>query len=277
MEIIKYLENFTSFEENLTYSILIGTSNKEQKELLQDAIDKLEADSDSFRRYRNYWDRAKEGTEKLIIQNLESIQGDERDVDILSTVYGPERGATAMRQNFGPINREGGYKRLNVIITRQRLKLVVFTSMLSSYLTESEHMSKGKAALKDWLKYLETGLIAIRPEEVNHETESYFEESVKIALESNHAFKKYEKHTQVKQSGFRIDMALYDREKGEYVLGIECDGAAYHSSKTAKDRDRNRQEILEFKGWKIHRIWSTDWFKDPKSELDKLEKRLISL
>ena len=101
------------------------------------------------------------------MQNLETIQGDERDVVIISTVYGPERGSTTMYQRFGPINSEQGYKRLNVIITRQRIKLVVFTSILSSYIQNPS--SKGLVAFKDWLSYLENDLIPVRPYEINYE------------------------------------------------------------------------------------------------------------
>jgi len=275
-KIVLYLKDFTDKQSNHEYSILIATMNSVQQSLLNDAIDKLEADSENFKKYRNYWRENESGTQRIRVQNLESIQGDERDIVILSTVYGLEGiGAPRVNQRFGPINSDNGYKRLNVIITRQRLKLKVFTSLLSTDIQDPKN--RGLIAFKDFLKYLESGLIPVRAESFNTETESYFEESVKKALELNPAFDKYEKHTQVKQSGFRIDMALYDVEKSEYVIGIECDGAAYHSSRAAKDRDRNRQELLEFKGWKIHRIWSTDWFKDPKSQIDKLEIKLDNL
>jgi len=93
-------------------------------------------------------------------------------------------------------------------------------------------------------------------------------------MELRSFFSKYRIDTQVKVQGFRIDLGIYDRESGYYVLGVECDGASYHSSMTAKDRDYNRQKILESKGWRIHRIWSTDWFTDPENEINKIENVL---
>ena len=100
---------------------------------------------------------------------------------------------------------------------------------------------------------------------------------IKIAIEDNPKFNKYEIHTQAKHSGFRIDLALYNPESSQYILGIECDGARYHSSQNAKDRDINRQRILESKGWEIFRIWSTDWFDDPMSEIQRLEDKILEL
>lgn len=203
--------------------------------------------------------------EPFFVKNLENVQGDERDVIFISIGYGrSEDGLVAM--SFGPLNNEGGERRLNVLITRAKLRCEVFTNITSEDIDLSRTKSHGIRTLKSFLYFAqhsklnitaETGLLADSP----------FEESVADHLTRlNYTVRK-----QVGSQGFYIDLAIVDPENpGRYILGIECDGAAYHSARSARDRDRLRQQVLEAIGWRIHRIWSTDWFRNPQKELNRV-------
>jgi hypothetical protein len=207
--------------------------------------------------------------EPFFIKNLENVQGDERDVIFISTGYGKTKDGY-MSMSFGPLNREGGERRLNVLITRARMNLHVFSNFLDSDIDISRTNSRGVVALKYFLKYAKTGILE-QPFSTGKEPDSFFEESV-LKLLKSHGI---EAEPQVGTAGFFIDIGIKDSNNvGSYILGIECDGASYHSSKSARDRDRLRQEVLEGLGWKIYRIWSVDWFKNPKNEFDLLLKAI---
>ena len=200
--------------------------------------------------------------EPFFVKNLENVQGDERDVIFISVGYGPDKsGYLAM--NFGPLSAEGGERRLNVLISRAKQRCEVFASLRADDIDLARVSGRGVRSFKAFLKFAETGLLTTAPESVGEEM-SPFEEAVRRAVESLG----YEVHPQVGVAGFFVDLGVVDPEKpGRYLLGIECDGAAYHSSRSARDRDRLRQAVLEDHGWIIHRIWSTDWFQRPMEQL----------
>ncbi|MBX7133223.1 MAG: DUF3320 domain-containing protein [Fimbriimonadaceae bacterium] len=202
--------------------------------------------------------------ERLFVKNLESVQGDERDVIFISIGYGrDEKGYFAM--NFGPINADGGERRLNVLMSRARRRCEVFSSMTSGDITLSESPSQGTATLKMFLQFAETGELDM-PRPSQREADSDFEVQVVNALRA----RGYAVDPQVGSLGFFIDLAIRHPEKpGSYVLGVECDGASYHSARSARDRDKLRQHALEDRGWTIHRIWSTDWWRNPDAEIER--------
>ena len=168
--------------------------------------------------------------------------------------------------NFGPLNRDGGERRLNVLITRARRRCVVHSNFEGADLDLRRSGARGVRALKTFLEYAQHGVID-SPEATGEEPDSPFEEAVAARLRALG----YDVAHQVGSAGFFIDLAVVDPERpGRYLLGIECDGAAYHSSRSARDRDRLRQQVLEGLGWRIHRIWSTDWFRNPQQELDRV-------
>ena len=175
-----------------------------------------------------------------------------------------------MTMNFGPLNQEGGYRRLNVAITRARERVVVFSSIRPDDMDISKTESMGVKLLKYYLDFAIKGVASFREEIELHpemDFDSPFEEAVYVALTE----KGLKLDKQVGCSGFRIDLAVVDEQKsGRYILGIECDGAMYHTPKTARDRDRLRQEVLERLGWRIHRVWSTDWNRNPKREVERI-------
>jgi very-short-patch-repair endonuclease len=203
--------------------------------------------------------------EPFEVKNLETVQGDERDVIFISIGYGRDENGQ-MTMNFGPLNRDGGERRLNVLISRARRRCEVFTNITDKDIDLGRTNSRGVKVLKSFLAYARTGRLSV-PVESERGTDSPFEDQVKSVLEAHN----FEVRTQVGCAGFFIDLAVIDeRSPGRYLIGIECDGASYHSSRAARDRDRLRQQILEDLGWRIHRIWSTDWFKYPERETKRL-------
>lgn len=204
----------------------------------------------------------------FFIKNLESVQGDERDVMIMSIGYGrDENGKLGL--NFGPINKEAGWRRLNVAITRARYRMEVVASFAGGSLGESTNPSVQH--LKRYLEYAEKGPTSLAADLVqpDAEPESPFEVSVLQVLRTWG----YEVRPQVGVAGYRIDLGLrHPLIPGTYALGIECDGAMYHSSRAARDRDRLREEVLTGLGWTLHRIWGTDWYRDRTAAEQRLRK-----
>lgn len=206
-----------------------------------------------------------EQEEKFFVKNLETIQGDERDVILVSVGFGFES-TQKFSYNFGPLNKEGGERRLNVLFTRAKEKCVIFSNFTHSQLEIKPNSPFGLRALKMFLAYAQNKEL-LQIEAPLEDFDSPFEESVYNYLRSHG----YEVHKQVGCAGYRIDLAVVDPEApGRYLLGIECDGAMYHSSPVARDRDRLRQQVLEGLGWKIYRIWSTDWYKKREDSVERL-------
>ena len=209
--------------------------------------------------------------EPFFVKNLENIQGDERDVIFISVGYGKtETGYLA--HAFGPLSGEGGERRLNVLISRAKLRCEVFCNFTGADIDLERTRSRGVAALKLFLTFAETGRFGLG-EVTGADFDSEFEAEVCRRLQGLG----YDVKRQIGASGFRVDLAVSDPEKpGRFLLGIECDGAQYHASRSARDRDRLRQEVLEAHGWIIHRVWSADWYLRPQAELKKIEEAIAS-
>lgn len=207
--------------------------------------------------------------EPFFVKNLENVQGDERDVIFISIGYGRDENGQ-VSHNFGPLNQDGGERRLNVLITRAKKRCEIFTNMTADDIDLSKSNRRGVKALKSFLQYARDGQLDV-PTPTDRGAESEFE--VEVAYELQNLG--YEIDSQVGSGGFFVDLAVKDnRAPGRYLLGIECDGATYHSAKWARDRDRLRQEVLERLGWKIHRIWSTDWFMNRDREIRKVQQAI---
>lgn len=209
--------------------------------------------------------------EPFFVKNLESIQGDERDVIFISVGYGRSEDGR-LTQTFGPLAAEGGERRLNVLISRAKERCTVFSSITSEDIKNSSG-KVGVNAFKEFLQFAEKGYFDV-PLNTEKGFDSDFEESVALFLEQHG----YKVQPQVGMSGFFIDIGVIDpNNEAKYYCGIECDGATYHSSRSARDRDRLRQEILESRGWNIYRIWSTDWFHRRQAQEAKLLDYLDAL
>lgn len=207
--------------------------------------------------------------EPIFLKNLENVQGDERDVIILCVGYGKDE-TGKMTLNFGPINREGGARRLNVAVTRARYSLKLVASIEPEDIDLTRVNSQGATLLRNYLEAARDGIKAVYKDEkiyADADFDSPFEESVYQALTRRGV----QLSPQVGVSQYKIDLAVVDpKQTGRFLLGIECDGAMYHSAFTARDRDRLRQQVLEGLGWKIHRIWSRDWIQNREAEIDKV-------
>jgi len=243
--------------EHPEQSLMVVAFSAAQQRAIQDELDRVTPNDPALLEFLT-----RHPTERLDVKNLENVQGDERDVVFISVGYGKDdKGFAAM--SFGPLLLDGGERRLNVLITRAKRRCEVFTNLLAADIRVDESKSVGLKHLKTFLEYAETRHMDVAMAS-GREPMSPFEEVVMDALRGLG----YEVHSQVGSAGFFIDLAIVNPERpGTYLIGIECDGAQYHSSKTARDRDKLRQAVLEERGWILHRIWSTDWYHDPKGSL----------
>jgi superfamily I DNA and/or RNA helicase/very-short-patch-repair endonuclease len=264
IEVRKVAEAILEFMKNSSeLSLGVVTLNQKQRDLLQDEMSLLVNNHPEVADYIAKWEAT---LSSFFIKNLENVQGDERDVIFISTVYGRERPDLPVAQRFGPINSANGHRRLNVLFTRAKERIEVFSSMTAPDIRPTESSNRGVHALRDYLEYIQTQQLETA-RLTGREPDSDFEVFVAKAIRA----KGFEVVAQVGVANYFIDLAIVDPNRaGTYLLGIECDGATYHSSKAARDRDRYRQEVLEKLGWKLYRIWSTDWFKNPDVEIQKL-------
>ena len=248
-------------------TIGVVTFNSEQQALIEDLLDEERRIDPSIEPHF-----AETVLEPVFVKNLESVQGDERDIMYFSITYGPALGG-AVSMNFGPMNRAGGERRLNVAITRARHELRVFTSLKAEQMDLARTQAGGVRDLKHFLEYAERGPRAMA--EATPGSQGGFESPFEAAVAAALAKRQWDVHTQVGASAFRIDLAVVHPDaKGAYLTGIECDGATYHRSATARDRDKLREQVLRGLGWEVLRVWSTDWWIDAAGTLDKLDLKL---
>jgi transcription elongation GreA/GreB family factor/very-short-patch-repair endonuclease len=246
-------------------SLGVVTLNIRQRDLIAELLEERLRTVAGADQYREEW--AKNG-QPLFVKNLENVQGDERDAIIISTTFGKPPGANAARQNFGPISQQNGWRRLNVLLTRARKSIAIYTSLRPEDIVVDGSTPEGTRTLRNYLEYARTGLLTV-PQPTDRDSESDFEVSV---IDLLHA-QGYAVTPQLGVAGYRIDIAVkHPDAPATYLAAIECDGASYHSALSVRDRDRIRQEILESLGWRgrIWRIWSTDWFRSPRQEAEKL-------
>ncbi len=248
-------------------SLGVGTFSIPQRRAILDMLELLRRQNPDVEPFF-----AQAGAEPFFVKNLENIQGDERDVILISVGYGRDRdGYLAM--SFGPLNAEGGERRLNVLITRARERLEVFSGLRADDIDLERARSAGVAAFRLFLQYAERGVLDVALQS-GRDVESPFEQQVMAMLQREG----WEVHAQVGIAGFFIDLAIVDPNlSSRYLLGIECDGATWHSSRSARDRDRLRQLVLERHGWTLYRIWSTDWWQRPEEQFRRLVARLEAL
>ncbi|RRH73823.1 DUF3320 domain-containing protein [Falsigemmobacter faecalis] len=263
----KRLEAWLKRPEAARPTLGVITFNVQQQGLILDLLDAERKANPALE-----WFFSDDREEPLIVKNLENIQGDERDVMLFSITFGPDQ-AGKITMNFGAMNKDGGEKRLNVAVTRARAELHVFASLSADQIDTSRTAARGVADLKAFLDFAARGSVALAAQDSGSAgpADSPFEEAVREALRA----KGWDVHSQIGVSGFRIDLGVrHPDHAGAWLAGVECDGARYHSSATARDRDRIRQAVLEGLGWTILRIWSTDWFRAPEATLQRVCDRL---
>jgi very-short-patch-repair endonuclease len=252
----------------------VVTFSQAQQALIENLLD------EERRKYpdieRHFGDEPPVEGEPVFVKNLENVQGDERDIILFSICYGMDE-AGKLSMNFGPLNRDGGERRLNVAVTRAKHEVIVFSGLRGDQIDLTRTQSRGVRDLKYFLEYAERGpraLVAATTASALSDPDSEFEKMVADRIRSAG----FDVHHQVGCSGYRIDLAVLNpKSAGRYLLGIECDGATYHRAATARDRDKLRQAVLEDLGWKLHRIWSTDWWHDADAQMRKLLDTLHGL
>jgi len=250
-------------------SIGVVTFHTEQQSLIENLIDDARSRNPDIE-----WAFSSESTiEPVFVKNLETVQGDERDVILFSITYGPDQSGH-ITMNFGPLNREGGERRLNVAMTRSRHEMLVFSTLSPDKIDLSRTQARGVTDLKHFLEYAERGPSALGA--ATHgsvgDFESPFESAVARALRD----KGWNVHPQIGVSAYRIDLGITHPDKpGVYLAGIECDGAMYHSSSFARERDKIRQSVLEGLGWTLFRVWSTDWWTHRTKAIKTLHEALL--
>ena len=249
-------------------SIGVVTFNSEQQTLIEDLLDLSRSNHPHIE-----WAFAPDSDiEPVFVKNLETVQGDERDVIMFSVTYGPDQ-ANHVTMNFGPLNRDGGERRLNVAISRSRSEMLVFSTLSPDRIDLSRTQARAVADLKHFLEYAERGAAALGAAVHGSmgDFESPFETAVARALRD----KGWEVHPQVGVSAYRIDLGIVHPDApGAYLAGVECDGAMYHSAAFARERDKIRQAVLEGLGWTLFRVWSTDWWTHRAKAIDTLHQAL---
>ncbi|WP_233237846.1 DUF3320 domain-containing protein [Bordetella sp. LUAb4] len=248
-------------------TIGVVTFNAEQQKLIEDLLDDARRKDPRLEPYFS-----EDELEPLFVKNLESVQGDERDLIYFSITYGPDP-AGQLAMTFGPLTRQGGERRLNVAITRARHELRVFASFHAEQMDLARTQAIGVRDLKHFLEFAERGARALA--EANRGSLGGFESPFEQAVANALVQRGWRVEPQIGASSFRIDLGIVDPDApGRYLAGVECDGATYHRSATARDRDKLREQVLRGLGWEIVRVWSTDWWIDPHGTLDRLDARL---
>ena len=223
-EVVKEIVRRLQDDELAKSTIGVVTLSQAQQTLVEDLLDQARREHPQLERYFS-----SDAREPVFVKNLENVQGDERDVILFTVCYGPDKSGK-VRMQFGPINREGGWRRLNVAITRARREVLVFSTLRADQIDLNRTRSAGVRDLKRFLEYAERGEAAFAAEletDLTAEHDSPFEAEVCSELER----RGWVVHRQVGCSGYRIDLAVVDPERpGRYLLGVECDGASYHSA-----------------------------------------------
>ncbi|WNY28127.1 hypothetical protein MmiEs2_03090 [Methanimicrococcus stummii] len=252
------MRHFIQFPDK---TLMVGTFNVKQQEAIQKEVEELVKSSPGFEKYFT-----NEKGENFMVKNIETIQGDERDVIFVSIGFGFDQEGR-LSKNFGPLNRDGGERRLNVLFTRAREKCVIFSNFTSIDLHVGDDDPAGLRVLKSFLEYAETKNFVCKTPEYDPDEVS-FDESVAAFLRENG----FTIHQKIGCAGYKMDMAIVNEEiQGHYIIGIECDGPQYFNSRVARDRNRLRHGVLTGLGWQLYRVWSTDWYLNPQ----KAKKNLL--
>ena len=247
-------------------SIGVVTFSSIQQNLIEDLLTEV------FRSRPALEEKALQGLEPVFIKNLENVQGDERDVILFSVGYGPDAtGRVSM--NFGPINRDGGWRRLNVAVSRARSEMVVFSAIKPEQLDVSRTSSEGVAGLRAFLEFARRGRQAVAARDAVA-GQAGLAAQVAAALEENG----YQTQLLVGTSGYRIDIGVvHPGREGEYILGILCNGSAYRDARTTRDREVLQRNILNQLGWRLHQVWAIDWWENPAKEVRRILQRIEEL
>ena len=248
-------------------SLGVGAFSQRQQVAIEDEIEHLRLTDPSLESFFST-----QSSEPFFVKNLETIQGDERDVIALSIGYGQREPGQRLSMNFGPLNQDGGWRRLNVLITRARERCVVFSSIRPEDFDLKASAARGVHALCDYLRFAFSGSEGLSdPKNQIDSTKESASDALATYVAKHLADKGLTVHHRVGLGGQPVELALPDPLRaGSYLLGLELDGADYAVARTARDRDRLRQQVLEGLGWRIQRIWTQDWARTPEAETRRI-------
>lgn len=253
-------------EELSKQTIGVVTFNMRQRELIEDLLDEEYKKDPAF----DVWAHSSPD-EPLFVKNLENVQGDERDVILFSVGFGPDENGKIL-YNFGPLNKDGGWKRLNVAVSRARRDMIVFSSMTSDMINPNKTNAKGVLGLKDFLFYAQNGFLANKLYDDDFKTHGITKKLCAAIEDAG-----YKTQRNIGTSNMKIDIAVINPfDEDEYLLGIILDGDSYKMASTTKDRELSQISVLQGLGWRLHRVWTMDWWDNSKKEIstvmDILEK-----
>jgi very-short-patch-repair endonuclease len=245
-------------------SIGVVSFSQVQQNLIEDIL------MDELDKYPELEQKALQSEEPIFIKNLENVQGDERDVILFSVGYGPDKNGN-VSMNFGPLNNQGGERRLNVAVSRARYEMIIYSTLNAEQIDLKRTKSKGVEGLKKFLEFAEHGTIAVPSKSVNIKSKHSL-----ITLIANEIVKRgYKVDTQVGSSNFKVDLAIVDpNNSSRYLLGILCDGKNYYETATTRDREIVQPRILTMLNWIIIRVWSVDWYKNKENVIERIMSKL---
>ena len=249
------------------------TFNQAQQLLILDLLETAQGENPDLERALQV-----DGPDGVFVKNLENVQGDERDVVIFSVGYGPDPSGR-ISMNFGPLNKDGGERRLNVAITRARYEVIVFASLRADQIDPARTSAQGVLDLRAFLSFAQRGSSGAQGAALGavgaRERDALVHAIADALTARGHAVE-----VDVGASDVRVDLAVLDPRQGNgegptrYLLGIETDGLNYARAATTRDRDRLRNEVLRRLGWTLHRVWAVDWWREPEVQLTAIEAAL---
>ncbi|WP_016990976.1 DUF3320 domain-containing protein [Flavobacterium sp. ACAM 123] len=267
-EIVQFIKSHYNDSKKRKLSVGVVTFSQTQQNLIEDKLQKLFMSDPNLEEFTN------ESLEPLFVKNLENVQGDERDIILFSVCYAPdEQGKMSM--NFGPLNRDGGWRRLNVAITRARYEMHIFATLHADQIDLSRTSAEGVAGLKAFMQFAEKGSLSVRPEDVQ---ETLNKQHLSASVSKKLQEKGLEVKCNIGTSGFKVDIGIVHPDKPQqYILGIVVDGHYYYNAHTTNDREMVMPSVLKALGWNIHRIWTIDWFENSDKIIDTIIERVKQL
>ena len=245
-------------------SIGVVSFSQVQQNLIEDML------IEELNKYPELEEKAFQSNEPIFIKNLENVQGDERDIILFSIGYGPDKNGN-VSMNFGPLNNQGGERRLNVAVSRARYEMIIFSTLRSEQIDLKRTKSRGVEGLKKFLEFAERGTSPIPAVQLQNQKQSDL-----ITLIAQELTQRgYKVDTLVGRSNFKVDLAIVNPEQPDtYILGILCDGKNYYETKTTRDREIVQPNVLQMLHWNVMRVWSVDWFEHKENVVERIIKKL---
>lgn len=267
-EIVQYIQSHYNNSQKRKLSVGVVTFSQTQQNLIEDKLQKLFMSDPKLEEYAN------ESDEPLFVKNLENVQGDERDIILFSVCYAPDEEGK-MSMNFGPLNRDGGWRRLNVAVTRARYEMHIFATLHADQIDLSRTSAEGVAGLRAFLHFAEKGHLSVRPEDVQ---EAINKQHLSSSISKKLQEKGFDVRCNIGTSGFKVDIGIVHPGKPQqYILGIVIDGHYYYNAQTTNDREMVMPSVLRALGWNIHRIWTMDWFENSNKIINAIVEKVKHL